>query len=396
MSDRWHVITGEYPPQPGGVSDYSQVLVDRLGAEGDDVHVWTAASDGSRRSASSDIAEGATVHRMRRGFRAGSLGELTSGIQRVDGAAPLLVQYVPQAFGYRGMNVLFCMWLARRRQPVWTMFHEVIFPRMPRQPARHRLLAAVTRIMAAVVVRSSERVFVSTPAWGEILRSLAPGAPAAEWLPVPSTIARCGERDDAVAIGRRYGGPGRRVVGHFGSRGPLIADQLSATIPALLERSPDASMVLLGDDGAALRRRLVVAAPTLAPRLWATGPLTARDVSLHLLACDLMLQPFEDGVTTRRTSVMAALAHGVPTVTTSGRLTEPLWRASGAVELAPAGDPAALATVAADLLAEPRRRERLGVAGRAVYDELFDVRHTVAALRRRSDRTLQVVGAQAG
>src|SRR5207248_8710803 len=117
---------------------------------------------------------------------------------------------------------------------------------------------------------------------------------------------------------------------------------------------------------------------------------------LHLLACDLMVQPFEDGVTTRRTSIMAALAHGVPTVTTRGRLTEPLWRASGAVGLAPAGDPTALATVAADLLAEPRRRQRLGAAGRATYDEFFDVRHTVAALRRRGNRTFEVVGSRAG
>ena len=34
MSHRWHVITGEYPPQPGGVSDYSRLVARRLAAEG--------------------------------------------------------------------------------------------------------------------------------------------------------------------------------------------------------------------------------------------------------------------------------------------------------------------------------------------------------------------------
>ena len=103
-----------------------------------------------------------------------------------------------------------------------------------------------------------------------------------------------------------------------------------------------------------------------------------------------MLQPFVEGVTTRRTSVMAALAHGVPTVTTTGRLTEPLWRTTGAVGLAPADDPTALATVASSLLDNRVARERIGAAGRAAYDDHFDVRHTIAALRGRPEgRTIQ-------
>jgi len=114
---------------------------------------------------------------------------------------------------------------------------------------------------------------------------------------------------------------------------------------------------------------------------------------LHLLACDLMIQPFVEGVTTRRTSVMAALLHGVPTVTTSGRLTEPLWRQTGAVALAPAADPTALAAVASALLADPTARARLGAAGEAAYDRLFDVRHTIAALRGTDRQALHLAGA---
>src|SRR5205807_7405464 len=97
------------------------------------------------------------------------------------------------------------LWVARRREPVWTVFHEVSFPFVPRQPARHRVLAAVTRVMAAVVARASERVFVTTPAWTPILRAIAPDAPATEWVPAPSTIPRVGDRQEARAIARRYG-----------------------------------------------------------------------------------------------------------------------------------------------------------------------------------------------
>ena len=380
MTADWSIVTGEYPPQPGGVGDYSALIANRLAAVGERVSVWAPRV---RHAPSVDVEGDVAVHRLRYGFGIRSLATLGKEVDRRGAPRVWLVQYVPQAFGYCGMNLAFCVWLARRREPVWTMFHEVLFPSVPRQPARHRVLATATRIMAAVVARASERVFVTTPAWTPILRAIAPDAPAAEWVPVPSTIPRVGDRQEARAIVRRYGGRGGRVIGHFGSCGPLIADQLAVAIPALLERAPDASMLLLGDGCSALRRRLVDVFPALAGRLWETGPLAAAEISSHLLACDLVLQPFAEGVTTRRTSVMAALAHGVATVTTTGRLTEPLWQETGAVAMARAGDPLALAAVASWLLGDPEARARIGAAGRSAYDAYFDVRHTVAALRSR-------------
>ena len=39
----WHVITNEYPPQTGGVSDYTQQVARALVEQGDEVHVWCPA-----------------------------------------------------------------------------------------------------------------------------------------------------------------------------------------------------------------------------------------------------------------------------------------------------------------------------------------------------------------
>ena len=44
--------------------------------------------------------------------------------------------------------------------------------------------------------------------------------------------------------------------------------------------------------------------------------LANEEVSVHLSACDLMIQPYPDGISARRTSAMAALAHERPVVTT--------------------------------------------------------------------------------
>ena len=40
MTSELHIITPEYPPQPGGVSDYTAQVAEGLAQEGEEVHVW--------------------------------------------------------------------------------------------------------------------------------------------------------------------------------------------------------------------------------------------------------------------------------------------------------------------------------------------------------------------
>jgi glycosyltransferase involved in cell wall biosynthesis len=108
-------------------------------------------------------------------------------------------------------------------------------------------------------------------------------------------------------------------------------------------------------------------------------------VAAALRACDIALQPYPDGVTTRRTSVMAALANAVPTVTTRGALTEPVWNETAAVRIVPAGDPHALSEAAHVLLRDEEARTTLGLAGKQAYDACFAVRHAVRALLDPAD-----------
>ena len=64
----WHIITHEYPPQVGGVSDYTYLLASALAAAGDSVHVWCPAGSGDP-----PPALGVIVHLEPGRFSAGDL-----------------------------------------------------------------------------------------------------------------------------------------------------------------------------------------------------------------------------------------------------------------------------------------------------------------------------------
>jgi glycosyltransferase involved in cell wall biosynthesis len=143
--------------------------------------------------------------------------------------------------------------------------------------------------------------------------------------------------------------------------------------------NPDAQFALIGGGSGHCREELVRAHGHLADRVRATGALIDRELSISLSACDLMVQPYEDGATTRRSSLIASLAHGVPVVASLGTLTEPVWQASGAVALVP-GSANAFAEAVRGLLADSSRRAVLGRAALELYDRSFHVRHTVSAM----------------
>jgi glycosyltransferase involved in cell wall biosynthesis len=127
---------------------------------------------------------------------------------------------------------------------------------------------------------------------------------------------------------------------------------------------------------------LVSRHPAMSARIHAAGPLTGEQLSVHIRACDVMLQPFSDGVSTRRTSAMAALAHERPLVTTTGALTEAFWAVDRAVVMVPVDDAAGLAAAVVALLNDPIDRAALASRALALYRNRFDVSHTVRALRR--------------
>ena len=375
MKSIWHIVTCEYPPQIGGVSDHSFVVAAELAAAGYDVHVWCPAIHGSPRQ-----TPGVTVHPVLGALSIPDLRDAGRLLNQYAGPRRILVQWVPHGYGYRSLNVPFSLWLAARARQgdlIDLLVHE---PYLALSAHPLRLAAGlIHRLMLVIAAAAAQRIWMSTPSWTPALRPYVGRRKAIGWLPVPASVLPAGNSSGAAVAPRRSARQERPVVGHFSSYSPLITDLLQPAVLRLL-RGSDAQVVLLGRGSEAFRSRILAIAPELTNRVTATGALESAALSERIHACNVMLQPYPDGVSARRTTVISLLAHGRAIVTNAGRLTESMWRDTNAVALVDRPDADLLAACTVGLLGDDIGRARLALAAREFHQRTFDVRHTIAAL----------------
>ena len=151
----WHLITGEYPPQPGGVSDYTRFLASGLAEAGETVHVWCPPCESANLQDSRVI-----VHRELGSMGPRDLLKVSRMLDKYPEPRRLLVQWVPHAFGYRSANLPLSLWIWNRvvahNDRLEIMIHEPFLP-LRQDRLRHTALAIIHRIMLAMVLRAAAR-----------------------------------------------------------------------------------------------------------------------------------------------------------------------------------------------------------------------------------------------
>lgn len=116
--------------------------------------------------------------------------------------------------------------------------------------------------------------------------------------------------------------------------------------------------------------RAQIEALGLAERVHWTGFLSDARVSAHLQAADMLVMPYRDGASLRRGTLMAALAHGRPLITTMPIVPTPQLIPGENCCLVPVGDVMALGTAVQTLANDVELREKLG-QGAAELAEQF-------------------------
>jgi glycosyltransferase involved in cell wall biosynthesis len=128
----------------------------------------------------------------------------------------------------------------------------------------------------------------------------------------------------------------------------------------------------------------------VADRVAWTGyvPGDTDDLSRYLRAADAAVLPYDAGAFLNNSSLAAATAHGLPTVTTRGEVLEKPLVEGENVLLCPPKDPAAVVAAVEALLDSPELRERLRRGALGLAREWF-------SWDRLLERTLEAFGAPA-
>ena len=266
----------------------------------------------------------------------------------------ILLQYNPFRYGRAGIAPGLLLDVRRLRHrsrvPLLVMVHEAW---IDITDWRSALIGGWQRVQLRDLLHLADGVITSTQSLADAIGG------GAVHVPIATTITPVAVPPGAARA--VLGLDSRLVVALFGRGNPSRAlDHAEAAIAAIADAhgAEGLAVLNLGADAPPLR---------LPPGVEVTTPgaLPADELSLRLHASDLVLLPFKDGVSTRRTTLMAALAHGVPVLGLSGGNTDTvLASARDALVLTPVGDLAAFSRAAVALAADRPRRQAIGEAGR--------------------------------
>jgi glycosyltransferase involved in cell wall biosynthesis len=385
------LLSAEYPPQPGGVGDYTRCLAHALADRG---HTLTVLSGPHAAAATPAAADepgdpgdpgSSPLFALERAVPAWDWRCWPAVIAALARLRPdvLHIQYQTGAYGmHPAINLLPWRLRGLRTAPrVFVTFHDLLEPYLfPKAGALRRWITLRLACDAAGVV-------VTNQADAASLHAGTPWLPfscrqSAQIIPIGSNIAVAPPPGFTRADWRAALGvsPDELLIAYFGlfaaSKGiDLLLDACEQLWPAL-----PLHLLLIGGAATAPHDRAYAAdlrarmeRSPLRGHIRATGHVAASHVSAHLLASDLVVLPFWQGASFRSGSLLAALAHGAAVVTTqrdtrsdksqtaSTLLSDAAPRLCHGenVWLVPAGDSQALAAALRQLARLPAQRSQL-------------------------------------
>ena len=320
-------ISAEYPPDPGGVGDYTRLLSRELIGRGHQVSVLTGMGTGA-------VPPG-DPRRLPVGG-AWSWRALPPLLRAIVAARPDIVHIQYQTGAYRMRPAINLLPAILRRLPahprIVVTAHDLRMPYLLPKAAplrrwvQRRLLVDAD---AVVVTNAADRRRLLGQALPEPDLFLADRPIPATVIPIGSNIAPRPPAGYNRELWRaRLGLRGEEImVAFFGLASP--SKGLLELVEALAAAPRIALLLIVGGAAQSTPDRHYIAAVRdtvtrhdLDHRVHWTGYCDPETVSAHLLAADLGALPFRDGASYRRGSLLALLAHGLPLVTTQP--TEPL------------------------------------------------------------------------
>jgi len=299
------LISGEFPPMPGGVGDFTRSLAERIRDHGHEVHIL------SRRGSTSETLKVSTLS----GWGPGSLPAIRSWA-RQRGLDIVNLQYQTAAYD---MSPFIHFLPTAVDAPLVTTFHDLRYPYLFPKAGRLRnwIVMRLARSSAGIITTNQEDDLQ--------LKRL----PNRRIIPIGSSIPRA-NCSDSEAVAARWRAPADAnsfVLGHFGFvKAVKGIDYLIEALASLRSAGHDLRLLFIGgrrntvdssDDATHLTKlEDRIEQLGIADAITWTGYLPEREVAACFSAADLMVLPFADGASYRRSSLMAAIHCGCAILTT--------------------------------------------------------------------------------
>ena len=264
-----------------------------------------------------DAIDGVVIERCFRLAEKGRYSGLLEQLQSTNSDAVVL-QYNPFAWGRRGWapDLVRVMRTFKRARPSVTiamMFHETY---MSNPGWRSWVMRQYQRRQFYQLAALSDIRFFSTGRWAEQERIRRPGANVVH-LPVGSNLPK--STADPVVTRTHWGiGSDDFVCGVFGGAHPSrLVSWIERAIEQIADRPPCGRRVVLFHVGGERIDWGRTSTPVVT-----TGRLSAEEAADAVATMDVLINPFSDGFSTRRTSAIAALQEHVPLLSTFGVSTD--------------------------------------------------------------------------
>ena len=392
-------LTGEYPPMQGGIADYTANLADHLTKHNVQptvliTHRWQQISQSLISNLPSPISPSPHLQSQvyptlpNWGWRCWPAITQFLNQHRPD---ILHIQYQAAAFDLGGWINWLPWYLKKRGRPIRlvTTFHDLripyIFPKAGR--FRWQSILALARHSDAVICTNREDL-KTLQLELNLLNSQSPtsnlvSASLDSQLQSPQlhssfstlhspflTVIPLGTNiDPQPPVGfnrtewrKKYHADDQSLLlAYFGflneSKG---GEELIEAVAILRQQGIDARLLFIGGDighadptnvAYAERVQTMISQHKLSDVVYRTGYVEQTEVSANLLAADAVVLPYRDGVSFRRTTLIAALRHGCPVVSTTPHDPDliPEIQPGQNMLLAPPGDAPGLAQVIAPL-----------------------------------------------
>jgi glycosyltransferase involved in cell wall biosynthesis len=405
-------LTGEYPPMQGGIADHTAYLAQHLASLNVESLIlisrhWQESGDEEARRRGGDLtfpSSHLSASPSPRVFA--SLPNWgwrcwpgVANFLKVQQPNVLHIQYQAAAFDLGGW-VNWLPWYLKKRgvsARLVTTFHDLRIPYIfPKAGSfRWRSILALARHSDAIICTNREDLQILQRALHvgqarSLTHQVSPlpphsSTPLLTLIPLGSNVEPQPPPDFERMVWRKKyeANADTLLLAYFGflneSKG---SEELIEALALLRQQGFDARLLLIGGEvghadptNAAYAQRVqaLIDHHGLTNFVHRTGYTDLPEVSANLLAADAVVMPYRDGVSFRRTTLIAALRHGCPVVSTtpSNPSTIPEIHPGENMLLAPPRDATALAQAIASLAGDTALRQKLAVGSKQLGD-LFE------------------------